>query len=618
MKHTIAPQTQRVIPASDPDLPKAGATQIMRMPEANFIQRKCSHCEEEEKEKVRLKPLAPFIQKKAEHGNSVVSNTVSDGIAATRGSGTTMVADTQSFMENRFGEDFSDVRIHTGSDAAQLSGDLQAQAFTVGKDIYFNNGKYAPESDSGKHLLAHELTHTIQQGGEGKMVQRKATATRFMEDPVLDDISEGKKVLKEKDKGPAVIKITQAISELGFYPTTVIDESFDPPLTTGITNYQVSKGIAGSAIAGQMDKPTFLKLDKDFSNNFQVEKDVLSKQKKADLLKGTDAIDDEERKEINKVISTEVPVNPITGLKPEFKPNLVGKGKYADRLLSTVEAAIISEYNTYGKGKSAAHADASKLYAPPQIDVIAKESQKAVDNIFHEYEKGAPAALKVGSTVFDAWTFKEQELTAGGKAKEDRSAIWRINKILTGDDDVKTLNREHGAIESRADELLIVNKVRKDMFAKYRTELIETHKGWPGFEDNNKVYVQMFKSDKQKRNRHNMWDYYQTFIHEYIHSLEDPVHIAYRSAKDDEKGGFVLREGVTDYFTKIVWNSITITDALRKTIEGPYYDPVNKFSIQALNTYGESENAERLAGVVGIRNLAAAFFAGKVELIGKK
>ena len=84
-----------------------------------------------------------------------------------------MAAETVSFMESRFGTDFSDVRIHTGGEAAQLSRDLDAQAFTVGNDIYFNNEKFAPESAEGRHLLAHELTHTIQQGGiVGRKIQK--------------------------------------------------------------------------------------------------------------------------------------------------------------------------------------------------------------------------------------------------------------------------------------------------------------------------------------------------------------------------------------------------------------------------------------------------------------
>jgi hypothetical protein len=68
-------------------------------------------------------------------------------------------------MSSRFGTDFGEVKIHTDGQAAQLSRDLNARAFTAGKDIYFNEGQYQPGSSSGNHLLAHELTHTLQQGG---------------------------------------------------------------------------------------------------------------------------------------------------------------------------------------------------------------------------------------------------------------------------------------------------------------------------------------------------------------------------------------------------------------------------------------------------------------------
>ena len=68
-------------------------------------------------------------------------------------------------MSAKFGVDFSGVRIHDDSEAVGLAKELQAQAFTHGRDIYFNEGKFDPESGAGKNLLAHELTHVVQQAG---------------------------------------------------------------------------------------------------------------------------------------------------------------------------------------------------------------------------------------------------------------------------------------------------------------------------------------------------------------------------------------------------------------------------------------------------------------------
>ncbi|MBX2829116.1 MAG: DUF4157 domain-containing protein [Flavobacteriaceae bacterium] len=166
----------------------------------SLVQRKCSNCEEEELQK---KPIAdtitPIVQRRAlnTEASGSVSESISTQINASRGRGNKMDAGTLSAMESGFGTDFSNVRIHTDSNAIQLSKSLQAQAFTVGNDIYFNEGKYNPSSSSGKHLLAHELTHTVQQSGsvQAKLIQRTPISEFNESHPnVLDtilDVSRG-------------------------------------------------------------------------------------------------------------------------------------------------------------------------------------------------------------------------------------------------------------------------------------------------------------------------------------------------------------------------------------------------------------------------------------------
>ena len=84
-----------------------------------------------------------------------------------------MDASTKDQMESGFGADFGGVKIHNDANAIQMNQELGSQAFANGNDIYFNEGKYNPSSKDGQHLLAHELTHTIQQGASNKsLVQR--------------------------------------------------------------------------------------------------------------------------------------------------------------------------------------------------------------------------------------------------------------------------------------------------------------------------------------------------------------------------------------------------------------------------------------------------------------
>ena len=85
-------------------------------------------------------------------------------LSSSKGAGAALPGDTRQFMESRFSADFGGVRIHTGSQAENLSRNIHAHAFTHGSDIYFNSGKFSPGTAEGNTLLAHELTHTIQQG----------------------------------------------------------------------------------------------------------------------------------------------------------------------------------------------------------------------------------------------------------------------------------------------------------------------------------------------------------------------------------------------------------------------------------------------------------------------
>lgn len=83
---------------------------------------------------------------------------------ALAGSGRALEPGLRQDMETRFGHDFARVRVHTGTAAEQSARDVQALAYTVGADIVFGAGRYAPGSDAGRRLLAHELTHVVQQG----------------------------------------------------------------------------------------------------------------------------------------------------------------------------------------------------------------------------------------------------------------------------------------------------------------------------------------------------------------------------------------------------------------------------------------------------------------------
>ncbi len=127
----------------------------------NAAQRACAACEKEDKDHLQRK----------ESGEMTASPSVESRLSATKGGGSPLSESTRSEMGAAIGADFSNVRIHTGGEAVQLSQDLSAHAFTHGSDVYFNSGKFSPHTEGGRHLLAHELVHTVQQGRAS--IQRK-------------------------------------------------------------------------------------------------------------------------------------------------------------------------------------------------------------------------------------------------------------------------------------------------------------------------------------------------------------------------------------------------------------------------------------------------------------
>jgi hypothetical protein len=113
---------------------------------------------------------APFEEIQASGGGvAPVTPEVETRINDMRGTGTPLPDSERTFFESRFGTDFGGVRLHTGDAAAQTAQDLNARAYTVGSDIAFNAGEYQPGSERGRKLLAHELTHVVQQGGASEL-----------------------------------------------------------------------------------------------------------------------------------------------------------------------------------------------------------------------------------------------------------------------------------------------------------------------------------------------------------------------------------------------------------------------------------------------------------------
>ena len=163
----VADQVMSMAPPAPVQRLATGAIEVQRDPLAATITPLVQRAMEEEEEPLQAKAMQ-------RQTNSSNAPTLETRLNQSQGGGSPLPSETRSFMESRFGTDFSQVRIHTDSASVQMNQELSAQAFTHGRDVYFGAGKFDPSSDSGKHLLAHELTHVVQQTGSAqrKLVQR--------------------------------------------------------------------------------------------------------------------------------------------------------------------------------------------------------------------------------------------------------------------------------------------------------------------------------------------------------------------------------------------------------------------------------------------------------------
>lgn len=141
---------------------------LQMKPEISTIQRQESM--EEENEELQMKSL---VQRRG--GNIAVGEASQDlesSIQNVRGSGQPLDPNLQTKMGQVMGSDFSGVKIHTDAQSDRLNQSIQAKAFTTGQDVFFRQGAYNPKSKEGQELIAHELTHVVQQDSN-QSIQRK-------------------------------------------------------------------------------------------------------------------------------------------------------------------------------------------------------------------------------------------------------------------------------------------------------------------------------------------------------------------------------------------------------------------------------------------------------------
>jgi len=157
-------------PAPEDKLQKKEDDKLQKAPEPEQKLQKKEENKLQKKEDEKL-------QRKEAGGAGSVSSSVQSAITGKMAGGQPLSNDVRSFMEPRFNADFGNVRVHSDRESATLNNQLSARAFTYQNHIFFSRNQYQPGSSEGKQLLAHELTHTIQQGHAVQRAPQVSTTT---------------------------------------------------------------------------------------------------------------------------------------------------------------------------------------------------------------------------------------------------------------------------------------------------------------------------------------------------------------------------------------------------------------------------------------------------------
>lgn len=192
---TRIPPIQRICADCEDEMQRAVAEE-----EEESVQRQAIN--EEDEESIRRQAIDETVEedtlqaKAADGGGLSVSPATEGRISSFRGGGEPLTESARSFFEPRFGYDFSRVRVHTGAHAGDIARSVNARAFTVGSDVVFGAGEYAPGTEAGRGLLAHELTHVVQQREGGSVVAPTPVVQRDLADIAGDVWDAGSSVVE--------------------------------------------------------------------------------------------------------------------------------------------------------------------------------------------------------------------------------------------------------------------------------------------------------------------------------------------------------------------------------------------------------------------------------------
>lgn len=561
-------------------------------------------------------------------------------------------------FESSFAFDFSDVRVHSGDRAAAAARSLSARAFAVGPHIVFGRGEYAPETAAGRHVLGHELAHVVQQSRGGSTAAGApgldASASR-----AAAGAARGERTIVAGASAPGIARLAlpggpgdgydwPALREriAGVEPVEAIVAAINASpgkdrdqALADITRERIAKArdlemdAGGQGVPDAGPKLYVRRLDEVLDGVFAA---IANSETSASLEAVSPATASTE--EVESAIRPEVRA-PGGGMTT-FEERLAGDPEsYSDKLMKEMLLIIERKYEHLAKDRGKEeHADPTKLHQMSELERVGKASKRETDNVFGGYKTGpAFRASGLRRNIADLWRHENRRINFPLYNRKG-AARHLIRYFFITESTIAAINRAHkanplpgdGSNQEARDQEQVTRKLTKSREDVRR--LNEIQRGWDAEARGGRIFVQRFKApDKAEGelkgqnipDREKMWDTFQLFIHEYIHTLEHIDYHDYAEEFGDSSASYnTLVEGVATLLDEIVWSRVAprvAEPALREEVEGP--GEIDKPALASVDPpslhrrYPSYAEAIKLVSLVGIRNLYAAFFLGEVDRI---
>lgn len=519
---------------------------------------------------------ADLLQRKGEGRFDAVPPIVHDVLHS---HGKPLETSTRAVMEQRFGHDFSRVRVHDDRRAADSARAINARAYSVGSQIVFGEGQYAPGLSAGRHLLAHELTHVVQQGPAANVPTEIApendTSEREADTVATSVTSESKSVtpLQRFTPQTRLMRAPDDPTEKAHYPTEEERKGLRPIYKPEQTEAEES----GKTQPDPVTKP----------GEFRTEmKDCMN-----DVI--TDVLPRAQARQASSV---------SLGL-PEIQS-----------LADVAQREVNRFFKPYLKAAVHSPAEQKRLASfklRDEIKLVSSEHSKAPLIACNWVVSRMGARCRSKLTDFNV-------LANTNKAKESCSPAAASTTAATSTTPAPTPanERDQALFESVRDEVLHARQADVETIVKFQAS----------FEKGGESFIQE-KIAPEKGDTGNMtmrrgrWEAFGTTIHEMLHAVaHERFNEAVHGIEDPAIGG----EGFAEYFTRIVYNDVKSRaekdHALRTSIEG-VNEPFDSSLVpeRSGSTYDEYvKTVEKIKTEVAgnEESLRVAFFMGRVEFIG--